>query len=204
MFSTQPSTVKLEISLINSKNKVGPKTDPCGTPHVISQNSDVSWWNLTSSKVTKEPFLLGASDTIHFSFLQHNCVIDGIKTFWNIKQTNTCYGTIINILKPIIYNTMKASLCWVSLHISRLVHWNKTVLFQIINNLIPHKRFYHLCNMTDDRYWTLIIFVINVAIILIDRRHSGVLPILLKDTWLKGFINHICQWYRNILGRFFQ
>ena len=27
MFSTQPSTVKLEISLINNKNKIGPKTD---------------------------------------------------------------------------------------------------------------------------------------------------------------------------------
>ena len=39
-----------------------------------------------------------------------------------------------------------------------------------------------------------IIFVINVAIILIDRRHSGVLPVLLKDTRLKGFVYHICQW----------
>ena len=42
--------------------------------------------------------------------------------------------------------------------------------------------------MADDRYWAMIIFVINVAIILIDRRHSGVLPILLKDSRLKGFI----------------
>ena len=64
------------------------------------------------------------------------------------------------------------------------------MLFQKINHLITHKRLYHLCNMTDDRYWTIIIFVINVAIIFIDRRHSGVLPILLKDSRLKGFIYH--------------
>ena len=79
----------------------------------------------------------------------------------------------------------------------------KTMLFQKINNLIIHKRFYHLCNM-NDRYWTIIIFVINVAIILTDRRQSGVLPVLLKDTRLKRFIYHICQWYRNIWDRFFQ
>ena len=36
--------------------------------------------------------------------------------------------------------------------------------------------------MTYDRNWTIIIFVIYVAIILINRRHSGVLPVLLKDT----------------------
>ena len=44
--------------------------------------------------------------------------------------------------------------------------------------------------MIYDRYWTIIIFVINVAII--DRRHSGVLPVLLKG--IKGFIYYICQW----------
>ena len=58
--------------------------------------------------------------------------------------------------------------------------------------------------MTYDRNWTIIIFVIYVAIILIDRRHSGVLPVLLKDTRPKGFIYHICQWYRNIWGWFSQ
>ena len=55
MFSTQASTAKFEISLINNKNKIGPGIQP-------------------------------------------NCVIDWIKTFWNIKQTGTRYGTIINIL----------------------------------------------------------------------------------------------------------
>ena len=39
--------------------------------------------------------------------------------------------------------------------------------------------------MIYDRYWTIIIFVINVAIILIDRRRSGVLPVLLKTSDLK-------------------
>ena len=63
-----------------------------------------------------------------------------------------------------------------------------------INNLITRKGFYHLCNMIYDRYWMMIIFVINVAIILIDRRHSGVLPVLLKDNRLQGFIYYICQW----------
>ena len=48
--------------------------------------------------------------------------------------------------------------------------------------------------MIYDRYWTIIIFVINVATILIDTRHSGVLPVLLKDTQLKGFIYYICLW----------
>ena len=42
--------------------------------------------------------------------------------------------------------------------------------------------------MIYHRYWTIIIFVINVAIILMDRRNSGVLPFLLKGTRLKGFI----------------
>ena len=42
------STAKLEMSLINNKNKIGPRTDPCGTPHVISQDSDVSLLNLTN------------------------------------------------------------------------------------------------------------------------------------------------------------
>ena len=36
--------------------------------------------------------------------------------------------------------------------------------------------------MIYDRCWTVIIFVINVAIILIDRRHSGVLPVLFKPS----------------------
>ena len=67
------------------------------------------------------------------------------------------------------------------------------MLLKKINNLITHKGFYHLCNMTYDRYWTVIIFVINVTIILIDKRQSGVLPVLLKDTRLMGFIYHICQ-----------
>ena len=57
-----------------------------------------------------------------------------------------------------------------------------------INNLITHKGFYHLYNMIYDIYCTIIICVINVAIILIDRRHSGVLTVLLKDTRLKGFV----------------
>ena len=52
----------------------------------------------------------------------------------------------------------------------------------------------HLCNMIYDIYWTIMIFVINVAIILIDRRHSGVLPVLLKDTQIKGCIYYICLW----------
>ena len=145
----------------------------------------------TSSKVT--------SDTIHVLFLQPNCVIDGIKTFWNIKQTGSRYGTIINIPKPVIYNTMTASLGGMSFQISRLIHWNKTMLFRKINSLRTHKGFY-LCNMIYHRYWTIIIFVINVAIILIDRRHSGDLPVLLKGTGLKGFIFHICQWCRNLWG----
>ena len=89
---------------------------------------------------------------------------------------------------------MKVSLGGVSFQISRLIHWNKTMLFKQINNLITHKGFYHLCNMIYDRYWTIIIFVINVVIILIDSRDSGVLPVLLKDTQLKGFIYHICLW----------
>ena len=45
---THPSNVKLEISLMNSKNKMGPSTDPCGTPFFISRYSDVSCWNETS------------------------------------------------------------------------------------------------------------------------------------------------------------
>ena len=97
---------------------------------------------------------------------------------------------------------MKASLGEVSFQISRLIHWKKTMLFQKINNLIANKGFYQLCNMIYNRYWTIVIFVINVAIILIDRCHSGVLLILLKDTRLKGFIYHICQWYINIRGWF--
>ena len=96
---------------------------------------------------------------------------------------------------------MKASLGGMSFQISRLIHWNKTMLFQNINSLTTHKEFY-LCNMIYHRCWTIIIFVINVAIILIDRRHSGVLPVLLKGTRLKGFIYHICLWYRNIWGWF--
>ena len=44
--------------------------------------------------------------------------------------------------------------------------------------------------MIYDRYWTIIIFVINVVIILKDRHHSSVLPVLVKDTRLKGFIYH--------------
>ena len=89
---------------------------------------------------------------------------------------------------------MNASLGEVSFQISRLIHWNKTVLFKKINNLITHKGFYHFLNMIYDRYWTIIIFVINVAFILIHRRHSGVLPVLLRDNRFKGFIYHICQW----------
>ena len=69
-----------------------------------------------------------------------------------------------------------------------LMHWNNIMLFQKIYNLITHKAFHHLCNMIYDRYWAIISFVINVAIILINRRHSGVLPVLLKDTRLKGLI----------------
>ena len=45
---THPSNVKLEISLMNSKNKMGPSTDPCGTPFFISRYSDVSCWSETS------------------------------------------------------------------------------------------------------------------------------------------------------------
>ena len=41
--------------------------------------------------------------------------------------------------------------------------------------------------MIYDRYWTMIIFVINVAITFIDRLQSGVLPVLLKNSRLKGF-----------------
>ena len=63
-----------------------------------------------------------------------------------------------------------------------------------MNNLITHKGVYHLCNMIYDKYWTIIIFAIIVDIILIDRSHSDVLPVLLKDTRLKGFIYHICLW----------
>ena len=48
IFSTQASTEKLGISLMHNMNKIGPATDPCGTPHVISHNSDVSWWKLTN------------------------------------------------------------------------------------------------------------------------------------------------------------
>ena len=95
---------------------------------------------------------------------------------WSKQVHCTRYGTIINILYPVIYNTMKASLSKVSFQISRLVHWNKTMLFQNINRLITHKGFYHLCNMIYHIYWTIIIFVIDVAIILIDRRHCGFLP----------------------------
>ena len=120
-------------------------------------------------------------------------MIHGIKTFCNIKQTCAGYGIIINILKPIMHSMTKASLCWVSFQINILIHWNKIMVFQKINDLITHNRCYHLCNMTCDRYWTIIIFVINVAIILIDRRHSVVLPFLLNDTRLREFIYHICQ-----------
>ena len=40
--------------------------------------------------------------------------------------------------------------------------------------------------MTYYKYWTIIIFVIDVSIIFNDRRHSGVLQILLKKN-LHGF-----------------
>ena len=42
--------------------------------------------------------------------------------------------------------------------------------------------------MIDDRYWTIIIFVINVAIILMDRRHSGVLPVVPKTPDLRDLL----------------
>ena len=77
----------------------------------------------TSSKAIRKLFssvLISVTDVM----------IAGIKKCWNIKQMGTRYGTIINILKPIIYDTMKASLCWVSFQISRLILWNKTMLFK--------------------------------------------------------------------------
>ena len=87
------------------------------------------------------------------------------------------------VMAPSLHS--QASFCWVSSQISKLIHWNQTMRFQKINNLITHKRFYRLCNLTDDRYWTIIISVINVAIILIDRRHPGVLSILPRYTRLR-------------------
>ena len=81
----------------------------------------------TSSKAIRKLFssvLISVTDVM----------IAGIKKCWNIKQMGTRYGTIINILKPIIYDTMKASLCWVSFQISRLILWNKTMLFKNFAN----------------------------------------------------------------------
>ena len=88
-------------------------------------------------------------------------------------------------------SSMRASLCGVSFQISWLVHWHKTMLIQKSNDLITHKGFYHLRNMIYGRCWTIIIFVINVTIVLIHRRHSGVLPVLLKDTRLRDFLSHL-------------
>ena len=45
---THLSWVKLEISLMNSKNKTGHSTEPFGMPFFISRYSDVSYWNETS------------------------------------------------------------------------------------------------------------------------------------------------------------
>ena len=36
----QPFVAKLEILLINNRNKNGPRTDPCGTPDEISTNNE--------------------------------------------------------------------------------------------------------------------------------------------------------------------
>ena len=40
VYSEQPFAAKLEISLINNRNKKGPRTHPCGTPDEISTNGD--------------------------------------------------------------------------------------------------------------------------------------------------------------------
>ena len=48
---THPSSVKLDISLMNSKNKMGPSTDPWGMPFFMSRYSDDSCWNETRKQV---------------------------------------------------------------------------------------------------------------------------------------------------------
>ena len=69
---THPSSVKLEISLMNIKNKMGPSTDPCGTPFFISRYSDVSCWNETSCPIVlalthDNIFKLNSDDvTLHY------------------------------------------------------------------------------------------------------------------------------------------
>ena len=69
------------------------------------------------------------------------------------------------MFKPVVYYTMKIGLCWMHFQISRLVHSNKTMCLQIVSNLITHKTFHHLGYMSNNRYWTVIVFVIDVTII---------------------------------------
>ena len=72
---THPSSVKLDISLMNSKNKMGPSTDPCGMPFLCL---DIQMFLVetkqenklyTVEKITFELCELHIFESIHFKFL---------------------------------------------------------------------------------------------------------------------------------------
>ena len=50
--------------------------------------------------------------------------------------------------------------------------------------------------MIYGRFWTVINFVINISIILLDRHNTSHLSILLRHTRLEWFTYDICQWWK--------
>ena len=88
------------------------------------------------------------------------------------------------------------------------MHFEKKSLVLPINDLITDKSFYYFCNITYHRYWTMIIFVIDVPAILTDSLQIEVI-LTFFQSWLNKhriqdiYLWHL-QWHENIWDWFCQ
>ena len=102
-----------DISLINNRNKNGPRTDPCGTPHVTSTNDDSSLWQSTAC------FRLSRQEENHFNSC---CFIQYILSFcsrieWlivskhlEVSRRHTSYLVFVDL--QMVSNAENVSIWW--------------------------------------------------------------------------------------------
>ena len=141
-------------------NKMGPRTEPCGTPLITSDQSD--WWpfKTTFCFLPTRKFLIHSRTWL---FIPQHCNLDikqlcdtESKAFWKSKYNTSTTVTIIKCFSTFIDSQQKLSWAGSSRSKSILLKWYHIIILQVFLNIIFDDGFHDLTDRWSQAYRTIV------------------------------------------------
>ena len=177
-----------------SRNENGSKTDPCGTPVLMSTKFEsLSRHNIACLR------LPNWAKTIPIPcVLCQTCLVIMISKHLEISKRQTPAVW----LSLIFSNQSSITRCKLICVECRLIRWNKNMFFQMWQKLGTHQLFHHFGDLPEYRNRPIIRHAIYISIILINRGNPGKFPIIWKDSIWTGIIFDTQQGINNMFASY--